>query len=52
MENSETEQTIKEMFEKIYILLRYPTVSSEEFVAVDDYVNIAPIVANRHFGDW
>ncbi|GFU70353.1 SCAN domain-containing protein 3 [Trichonephila clavipes] len=25
-----------EMFEKIYILLDYPTVSSEEFVTVDD----------------
>uniref|UniRef100_A0A8C4RRF5 Tigger transposable element-derived protein 4 n=1 Tax=Erpetoichthys calabaricus TaxID=27687 RepID=A0A8C4RRF5_ERPCA len=47
-EDIETEPTLNEMFEKVSVLLDCPTVSSEEFVAVDDdNVCTAPIMADK-----
>uniref|UniRef100_A0A8C4SEN5 HTH CENPB-type domain-containing protein n=1 Tax=Erpetoichthys calabaricus TaxID=27687 RepID=A0A8C4SEN5_ERPCA len=47
-EDIETEPTLNEMFEKVSVLLDCPTVSSEEFVAVDDdNVCTAPIMTDK-----
>ncbi|GFV82780.1 SCAN domain-containing protein 3 [Trichonephila clavipes] len=49
----ETEPTLKEMFEKVYVLLDCLTVSSEDFVAVDDdNVCTAPIEADKDILDF
>ncbi|GFV93538.1 hypothetical protein TNCV_1988501 [Trichonephila clavipes] len=42
-----THQTLNEMFEKVPVLLDCPTVSSEEFIAVDDDVCKSPITADK-----
>ncbi|GFY16528.1 hypothetical protein TNCV_735571 [Trichonephila clavipes] len=41
-EDIETEPTLNEMFQKVSVLLDCPTVSSEEFIAVDDDMCIQP----------
>ncbi|GFX93692.1 SCAN domain-containing protein 3 [Trichonephila clavipes] len=47
-EDTETKTTLKEIFEKVSVVLYSPTISSEEFVAVDDdNVRTAPIMANK-----
>ncbi|GFV18394.1 SCAN domain-containing protein 3 [Trichonephila clavipes] len=43
------QKTVNEMFEKVSVLLDSPTVSSEEFVAVnDDNVYTTPIMADKN----
>ncbi|GFU75974.1 hypothetical protein TNCV_2088121 [Trichonephila clavipes] len=44
---------VRELLEKVFVLLDTPTVSSKEFATVDDdYANTAPVVVDKDFLDF